>query len=187
MGGTISNLSRTRLRYVQFVFLAVFIQVLIFSPILGYNPTVHRIGPYIHIVTLIIPLCVMLMNLQIPGMKVIIAGAALNLIVITANGGYMPISESALRIAGQEEEMLHHKPNQDSEDYVLANSRLSAGEANLLFLGDVIPVPKELPIAGVISIGDVVLAAGASIAIVRGMRSRKTEDESTLVLNNSNA
>ena len=83
--------------------------------------------------------------------------------------------------------MLDHNPNHDSEDYVLANSRLSAGEANLLFLGDVIPVPKELPIAGVISIGDVVLAAGASIAIVRGMRSRKTEDESTLVLNNSNA
>ncbi len=185
-GGTISNLSRTRLRFLPFVFLAVFVQVLIFSPILGYEPIIHRIGPYIHIATLVVSAGVMLMNRHIPGMKLIFAGAALNLLVITVNGGFMPISESALRIAGMEEEMLHHQPKHDTEDYILANSRLSDGEAHLLFLGDSIPVPKELPLSTIISIGDVILALGASVAIITCMRAREEyehdEDEAALVL-----
>ena len=61
MGGTISNLSRMRLRYVQFVFLAVFIQVLIFSPFLGITRPSIELAQYSHR-TLIIPLCVMLME-----------------------------------------------------------------------------------------------------------------------------
>lgn len=186
-GGTISNLSQTRLRFVPFVFLALVVQVLIFSPILGKEPFIHRIGPYIHIATLVVSAGVMLLNRHVPGMKLIFAGAALNLLVITANGGFMPISESALRIAGQEEEMLHHQPRQDGEDYILPNSRLSTGNANLLFLGDVIPIPKESPISTVVSVGDVILAVGASIAIVSCTRRREEADESTLVLHKSNA
>ena len=186
-GGTISNLSRIRLRFVPFVVLALFVQVLIFSPILGYEPIVHRIGPYIHIATLVVSAGVMLMNRHIPGMKLIFAGAALNLLVIAANGGFMPISESALRIAGMEEAMLHHQSQHGDENYILANSRLSEGEARLLFLGDSIPVPEELPLSTIVSIGDVILAFGASIAIVTCMRIREApeEDEAPLALHES--
>jgi hypothetical protein len=186
-GGKVSNLSHIRFRYLPVLIVALFAQFLIFSFLLGREPFIHRIGPYIHIATLCASLFVMVMNRHVPGMKIIIAGAALNLLVIVANGGFMPISESALSIAGMEDEMLHHAPRHSTEDYLLANSRLSAGEANLLFLGDIIPIPKGLPISTVISIGDAVLAAGASVAIIRGMRARDTEDEPTLVLHESKA
>jgi hypothetical protein len=188
-GGKVSNLARTKFRYLPLLILALMVQILIFSELLGREPIIHRIGPYIHIATLATSFGVMVMNRHIPGMKIIMIGAGLNLLVITANGGFMPISESALRIAGQEEEMLHHTPRHDSEDYLLPNSRLSAGKANLLFLGDAIPFPEGWPIATVVSIGDLILAAGAGTAVILGMRRRDSEDEedeSTLVLHESN-
>jgi len=186
-GGTFSNLTRTRLRFIPFVFLAVFVQLLIFSTILGREPIVHRIGPYIHIATLVVSLGVMLLNRRVPGMKLIAAGAALNLLVIAANGGFMPISESALQTAGLEEMLVDNQPRNGSEDYVLPNSKVMDGDANLLFLGDVIPIPEEAPISTIVSIGDVILAFGACVVVVSGMRTRnpRGEDEATLVLQES--
>jgi Family of unknown function (DUF5317) len=67
-------------------------------------------------------------NPRLPGMPVLALGAGLNVLAIAANGGVMPASASALRIAGI-----------DVTDG-FANSAAVA-HPHLLWLGDVIPVP----------------------------------------------
>ncbi len=168
-GGSLANIAGLRIRYLPLLIAAVLIQVAIFSPILGTRAIIHDIGPYIYIGTLAMSLFVMVMNFQIPGMKFIALGALLNAVVIVANGGYMPSPESALREADR---LQYVQRDPDDDDSVLTYSVVADDDTRLLFLGDVIPIPGDLPRANVISIGDILIALGAGIAIVSVMRRR---------------
>lgn len=84
-------------------------------------------------------------NRDRPGMPLIAIGLILNAVVIAANGA-MPVSVDALRAAGL------------SQPESLAGKHLLAGPGTrLTFLADIIPVR---PLRTVISVGDIVLAAG---------------------------
>jgi hypothetical protein len=171
-GGSLAHISSVRIRYLLLLIAALLWQIAIFSPLLGTQEFVHRVGPYIYIGTLVATLFVMLANLHIPGMKLIALGAALNALVITANGGFMPAPESALRASGQLEHVLQDERERADGSYVLTNSKIADDDTNLRFLGDVIAIPHQVPLANVISIGDIVIALGAIIAIVRVMHRR---------------
>jgi hypothetical protein len=168
-GGGVSGISQVRLRYPWLLFAALFVQIAIFSQLLGQYAFIHRVGPYIHIATLLTTLFVMWQNAHIPGMKVIMLGAALNLIVIAANGGFMPATRSALEESGRIEILEPDEQRAAGDRPVLSNSRIKNDDTNLWWLGDVWAVPDRLPASNVYSIGDVVLAIGAGIAIVRVM------------------
>jgi hypothetical protein len=79
-------------------------------------------------------------------------GVGLNLLVVAANGGYMPQSTGARLVA-------FGKPLQ-ADAVQLRNVKPMDESAQLIFLGDVIAEPSWLPKANVISIGDVLLAVG---------------------------
>lgn len=82
-------------------------------------------------------------NRALPGMWLIAAGAALNLVVVAVNGG-MPVDQSALAIA----------------DAAMPGDRLHLvldGASRLPLLADVIPLPI---VRGVYSLGDLLLALG---------------------------
>jgi hypothetical protein len=77
-------------------------------------------------------------------------GVALNVVVVTANGGYMPQSLAARQI-------ITAAP--------IATDRLSSvvpltEDSRLPWLADIIPQPSWTPMANVLSIGDLLLAAG---------------------------
>lgn len=169
-GGTLRHVGQMRVRWLPALLGALLAQIAIFSAILGTRDIIHRIGPYIYIATLLVTLGVMLRNLQIPGMPVIALGAALNALVIIANGGFMPSPEEALRDAGRLENVQEDEREQLEGSYVLSNSTVADDDTNLRFLGDVIAIPDVIPLANVISIGDIVIAIGAGIAIVSVMR-----------------
>jgi hypothetical protein len=89
-------------------------------------------------------------------------GIVLNLTVMLANGGWMPradaIAPRAIQRAGD-------------ESAVVNNTTPMSAETHLAWLGDVIPQPAWLPLANLISLGDVLLAlgaAGCAFAITRG-------------------
>ncbi|MBI4758544.1 MAG: DUF5317 domain-containing protein [Chloroflexi bacterium] len=108
------------------------------------------------------------LNRCLPGMKVIALGLLLNLAVITANGGYMPVSPEALalkegRVPSAED--YGRRPSR-SKDVVLDRS-----ETRLWLLSDIFVIPKPLPFTSVLSIGDLFLAAGAFIVVYRQMLS----------------
>ena len=88
-------------------------------------------------------------------------GAALNMLVISVNGGVMPAAHTALRIAGID------------TSGGFANSA-AVEHPRLLFLGDVIPVPGPWPIGNVLSPGDLLIVVGALILLHTTCRSRPT-------------
>lgn len=176
-GGSLAHVRGVRINWWPLLFAALLVQILIFSQLLGTRAIIHDIGPYLYIGTLAMTLAVMLRNLHIPGMWVIALGAALNALVITANGGFMPSPESALRAAGRIDEVQESEAEKASGSYVLSNSTIADDDTRLRFLGDVLAIPDAVPLANVISVGDIVIAIGAAVAIVSVMHGRGRGDE----------
>jgi hypothetical protein len=176
-GGSLRNASGLRIRFLPLLISALLAQVMIFSSILGDTGLIHDLGPYIYIVTLLMSFAVMLLNFQIPAMPLIALGALLNMIVIVANGGYMPSPESALREVGIYDSVVVTEEEKSTGDYVLTNSTVADDDTRLRFLGDVIPLPDFVPFANVISIGDIFIAIGAAAAVVLVMHRRPRETE----------
>ena len=97
-------------------------------------------------------------NRHLPGEPVIAAGGLLNLIAIAANGGTMPASAWAWRVAG-------FATPTDS----FGNSGVVAS-ARVPWLGDVFAVPAGWPFANVFSVGDVVIIIGLTYLVHRTCR-----------------
>lgn len=170
-GGSFRNLGGVRFRFLPLVFLALFTQVVIFTSIAGDTDLVHRIGPWIYVGTIVVLLGVMLMNLAIPGMKLVLLGTLLNGLVITANGGFMPAPEDALRAAGRLDHVLQDEAEiAAGEPYILSNSEIAEDGAPLLILGDIFYIPEPWPLHNVFSIGDILIAVGAGYALFTLMR-----------------
>jgi hypothetical protein len=154
--GRLSGLSTLRLDGVSVIFAALLIQVVLFGTRLGdamgtEAATVLYVGSTLSVAI------ALLGNVRTPGMALAVAGAASNLVVIVANGGTMPASAAAYATLGW------------STPVGYTNTSLL--EAPVLpFLGDVIPLPAWLPMANVISIGDLLIAAGIAATIALSMR-----------------
>ena len=105
-------------------------------------------------------------NRWITGMTVILLGVVLNLVVMAANGGFMPVSREAIIATG----------TRTAQGLPAEGSRLSRSKDVLLppeharvwFLGDVIMAPS-LPVPKVLSLGDLVVALGAFVLLQAAM------------------
>jgi hypothetical protein len=101
-------------------------------------------------------------NLRILGFKVLFAGATLNFLVIAFNGWRMPVSPEALTKAG----FLHDAalaPGAQLPDP--KNVLLLQDNTNLALFSDIIP--STFPIQSVWSIGDLLIAIGLALVLVR--------------------
>jgi hypothetical protein len=103
------------------------------------------------------------LNIRLAGVPLILAGLALNLLVIASNGG-MPVSREALESSGQGDVL------QELIDEGAAKHHLLTDDDVLTPLADVIPVGG--PIKQVVSLGDVFVYAGVVWLIVAVMRGR---------------
>jgi hypothetical protein len=92
-------------------------------------------------------------NRGVPFLWLIALGGALNLVAIAANGGVMPADAGALAAAGI------------IKDPGAFTNSVAVADPKLLFLGDVFWVPASWPVSNAFSIGDVVIAAGAFLAL----------------------
>jgi hypothetical protein len=104
-------------------------------------------------------------NRRLPAVWIVMAGLVLNIIVIAVNGG-MPVSADALETAGSGVQGLTGEGT--------AKHHLMGPADTLRPLADVIGIPP--PIGAVISIGDVLLYAGAAILVVAVMLGRFGEN-----------
>lgn len=107
-------------------------------------------------------------NRSLPGVKLILLGGVLNLVVILANGGFMPVSQEALRIAGHENLIVARGNRQfvlGSKDIVLESSK-----TRLAPLSDIMVIPEDLPLSGSFSVGDVLIAIGVSIFLIKALK-----------------
>ena len=98
-----------------------------------------------------------LANLAVPGVGLIGVGLVLNTLVIAANGG-MPVLARAADVAGV-----------DWAQAVRDPLHVSGSGARLSWLGDIVPVLNPLH-REVVSVGDLLVAAGVGLLVVTGLR-----------------
>ena len=130
--------------------------------------------PLVVIATYVVLVGWLLLNRSTPGIPMVLAGAILNLTVIAANGGYMPVTQEALARSGHEDRILI----QDGRSYVAGSKDvvLESDETVLLPLSDVLTIPQEFPLAANFSVGDVLIAVGVGRLAYAAVR-RGAEEE----------
>ncbi len=162
--GRLSNLRLIRLRFLGLVVGALIIQLLIF-PLFSSKALLPYATEPLHFLSYGLLFLFILLNARCFPLLVAGIGAALNVLVIGVNGGYMPSLPEALRLAG--EEAIAERLIQEG---VVGNViRMAPGVTRLNLLGDRLYLPAWLPGATAFSIGDVIIALGLAAVVAWGM------------------
>jgi MFS family permease len=151
MSGRLQRLAEYRWRAPWLIWVALGIQVPLFSPLATGLSAVW--AAVLHIISYGLLIAFMTLHRGV-GFGPMACGTLLNLVAIVANGGLMPVTEDAWTTAFPG--MIHEG----------ANSVLGDGRP-LWFLGDVMALPSWLPLTNVFSIGDVLLAIGLVYVVCR--------------------
>lgn len=159
LGGRLDRLADLHFAWGWLAIAGLVVQVLLFSPLTaGVDPT---IGAIVYVASTAAVLAAVLRNWRIPGLLLVAAGAACNLVAIVANGGIMPTTEAALAAAGL------------APDDAFSNSAVLTDPA-VPVLTDIFALPAWVPLANVFSVGDVLIGVGVAVVIALGMRGPRT-------------
>jgi hypothetical protein len=164
-GGRLRNLGRIALSRPWLVLTALGMQVVAFSPVGA--ALVPPSSVILHFASYGLLVWFVVLNRSYLGVLVAGLGMGLNLLAITANGGYMPASRAALALAGNA-----------YAGEALNNSAVIGAATRLAFLGDIFAVPAWVPAANVFSVGDALIVAGIAALLVVSMRGPRTAPES---------
>jgi hypothetical protein len=156
-GGSPVRLGDLRVTWAPLIALGMAVQLLLFSSPLGN--ALGPAAPFAYVLSNVAVLAAVAGNLSIPGLPLVLAGGASNLLVIVANGGYMPVSRDALAAAGRVPEAGYS--NSMPRDAVVLGP-----------LTDLLAMPSWVPMANVFSVGDVVIGIGVAVAVVAAMHGR---------------
>jgi Family of unknown function (DUF5317) len=158
-GGSFSALAEVSIRGKKYAFAAIVLQLAAFpSNVLPWG-TSTTAASALWLVSDALLIVMLFLNRRLPGLLVVAAGLASNLIAILANGGLMPVLPSALRGAGV--------------NYQLHNNSIRVVHPHLGLLVDRWAVPQWLPLGNVYSVGDVLIAVGTVITVVLAMRAKR--------------
>ncbi|HIP97605.1 MAG TPA: hypothetical protein EYH32_10375 [Anaerolineae bacterium] len=171
--GSLLNLAEKPFRGLWLALIAVALRFAVLSRTFLASPWGWLSVPA-QIFSFILLLIVAALNLSIPGMKALGLGILLNLIVMVANGGYMPVSPDDLVEIGhpREAEILRAG---GTDFYGIA---LTA-QTRLPFLADIFVLPRFFPLRYVFSPGDALIGIGLVITLVWGMLTKSPSGSET--------
>ena len=157
LAGSLAGLQRVRVTWWPLAVASIAVQLVLFSPPLDRQPWALAWGQWIWVLSLVGMLAVLIRN----GLRhqparhawrLAAAGVAANLLVVVANGGYMPQSPEA-RLAARGIPLAF-----EGAPVELRNVAPSGPDTRLVWLGDIIAQPGWLPAANVVSVGDLTLS-----------------------------
>jgi hypothetical protein len=148
----LARLFDLRFRHFYLVWLALLDQVLVISVLPGHD---HLVLDIANLLSYGAAGLFVWSNRHLPGILLVGAGGALNLLVIAANGGTMPASAGALAASGW-----RPQPGHFTNSAVVTDPKLS-------FLGDIFATPRWIPAHDVFSIGDVLIVIAVAILVYR--------------------
>jgi len=157
MGGRLERLAELHLRWTWLAVGGLVAQVALFST--PFGNAAGPAAPTLYVVSTIAVGAFVARNVRLAGFPIVLAGGVANLVAILANGGFMPADPGALAAAGVAAKASY------SNSSVLAHPLLAP-------LTDIFAMPAGLPFANVFSVGDVLIGAGACVAIALAMRVR---------------
>ena len=161
--GRLSRLVFLRLRGMWLVLVALGIQLLIF-PLFTPNPIIPFGTAILHGVSYGLVLLWLLLNVRVRPLIAVGGGALLNILVVALNGGYMPASPAAFERAG-----LISVARLLAQGGTYGNLVGMSAATHLNVLGDWIGLPRGVPFATVMSVGDVLIMIGLVWLLAKGM------------------
>jgi len=148
----LSRLTTIRFGRMYLVWVALLDQILVISVLPDHQ---HVVLDVANLVSYAAAAFFVWSNRRIPGVLLLGAGGALNLLAIVTNGGTMPASASALKASGWKP-----APGHFANSAVVAHPRLA-------FLGDVFATPRWMPFHDVFSVGDVVIVVAVGLLVYK--------------------
>jgi hypothetical protein len=164
VGGTPSGLGKLPLRGLLLLPPALLIQLLIF-PVFTEHAVISIGTAPLHTLSYLLLAVWIVANSRLLPILLLGVGAASNLIVVIANGGFMPASIAALQKAG-----LFYPAERLTQDGVFSNLIPMSAHTQLNLLGDFLYLPKWIPLSSAFSIGDLIILLALIWLIVKGMR-----------------
>jgi hypothetical protein len=158
-GGSLAGWSRQHVHWWPGTLLALAIQLALFNPPLNEQPWALAWGPWVWVASMLLVAAVLLRNGVARGATrhawlLAALGVGLNILVVVANDGYMPLAPEA-------SEVVDRSVGAEPGDH-LSNVAPRSPETRLAWLGDGIAQPAWLPLANVVSLGDLILSGGGA-------------------------
>ena len=159
LGGSLAGWSRQHIHWWPGTLIAIAIQLALFNPPLNEQPWAIAWGTWIWVASMLLVAAVLLRNGVARGATrhawlVAALGVSLNILVVVANDGYMPVAPESSEMVGRSVEA---EPGDR-----LSNVAPRSAETRLAWFGDGISQPAWLPMANVVSVGDLMLAGGGA-------------------------
>lgn len=152
--GNLRNLVHLPLQRVYLFYISLLLQLAARAqPMEGW-------APQLMVLSYLLLLLSLALNIRLPGMPFLFLGTLLNALVISLNGGQMPVALELLDLPLEGGVL----------DLVRGKHAPMAANTRLIFLADIIPL--KLPFLSyyrLYSVGDLFLMAGVFILIVQGM------------------
>jgi hypothetical protein len=176
--GNFNGFAELRLRsgWIFPVLLIIQILIFIFQNKLSW---VASISEYFFLGVYVIGMYFLWVNRKLSGFNYILIGVFLNFLVMSINGGRMPVSmEAALTLDPFYSDVL--------KNGIYAKHQLLTGTTRLGLLGDIIPLSSPYPRNQVISIGDIIMNIGGFIFVQHLMLSEKKPQPASSSLKEAN-
>jgi hypothetical protein len=165
-GGALRALAELPVRGGAFLGAALAIQILLYLPPLRGAPIAVRYGGGVYVAALGLALVGALRNWRLgPAARIATLGLALNLVVIAANDGYMPVNATAMSTV---QGATTTRDIAAARRY--ANVHLAGASTRLTLLSDMIPLRIPRGPGNVYSVGDMLLTAGIATLAYKTMR-----------------
>jgi hypothetical protein len=162
-GGRADRLADFPFRHVWLIFAAFGVQLLVHLPFFTRLAVIQGLAPYLYPVGYCLLLVAFALNWRAPGIVWLAGGTFSNLLVITANGGKMPVDGRALVALGCEAVRDHI-----ADGGSLINT-LTGPSTRLTWLSDVLVGTPPFPRPTLFSAGDILLAIGVFILVQKTM------------------
>jgi hypothetical protein len=178
-GGDLRRLADVSIRSGWLVLLAFALQAYLVYVPAGKNAGLSDPSSWLHIGTYVLLLVGIWLNRRLPGMKWVLAGLVLNLAVIAANGGFMPITPDAVVQLGHADRVTSLEAGQ--RVYLAKDVILPREQTQLWPLSDVFVIALGFPLRTAFSCGDILVAIGAFLflqhTLLRGLTGRVPQDD----------
>lgn len=129
---------------------------------------------YIHLFIYLLLIIGLFMNFHDKGLRVTLFGSILNFLPLILNNGRMPVSLKALKYSN-----LYTQISLLEEGRIMTHT-LANKATKLIYLGDIIPIPKPYFFPKIISIGDILIALGLFVLIQSYMKKRFDSEIKTI-------
>lgn len=176
-GGRLRWLIHRPLHWNGLAISAFLIQIVIYSGMSFIELVPETIIIILHVISYLILLLFVFLNRKVIGIPIIGIGILLNSLAIFSNGGYMPTPLQSVKNTSMEK-----CAEAIGQSNAINNSIAMTGDTMLPWLCDIFHLPPWLPLSNVFSIGDIFIAVGVCLFLIKNMKPLEKEDRINIKL-----